>query len=386
MELIEGRNAKEERRFPKNVRQIGEPASDPRVLIEDYVYTFLRQMAESNQTCIKTAILLGEFGTSGIYIQGALDIDMGQEVSGWFSHEHWREIFREVQTWFEGLEVVGWFMANPGFPPELTEELRNLHLRNFSGEQYVFLQMDVIENEEIFYQYGKNGLAPLCGYYIYYEKNERMQAYMSQRRGGVGIEPEGILKDRAAARFRNVMQEKKEQNTQKKTMAFLYASCTFLVMVILVIGITMVNNYDRMTDMEQALHSISESLGESAAEETVSEDVEKEMPADIEQAVAEENQKAAEETAGDPEDTAAREEPQETVPEETVPEEQSEEVQEVMSQSVQEPERYEVQTGDTLLEICRTKYGTEDMLNEICELNELDDGDKIYVGQTLVLP
>lgn len=386
MELIEGRNAKEERRFPKNVRQIGEPSSGSRILIEDYVYTFLRQMAEADQTCIKTAILLGEFGTSDIYIQGALDIDMGQEVAGWFSHEHWREIFQEAQTWFEGLEVVGWFMANPGFPPELTEELRNLHLRNFSGEQYVFLQMDVIENEEIFYQYGKNGLAPLCGYYIYYEKNERMQAYMSQRRGGVGIEPEGILKDRAAARFRNVMQEKKEQNTQKKTMAFLYASCTFLVMVILVIGITMVNNYDRMTDMEQALHSISESLGESAAEETVSEDVEKEMPADIEQAVAEENQKAAEETAGDPEDTAAREEPQETVPEETVPEEQSEEVQEVMSQSVQEPERYEVQTGDTLLEICRTKYGTEDMLNEICELNELDDGDKIYVGQTLVLP
>ena len=84
MELIEGRYAKEERKFPKNVRQIGEPSSGSRILIEDYVYTFLRQMAEADQTCIKTAILLGEFGTSDIYIQGALDIDMGQEVAGWF--------------------------------------------------------------------------------------------------------------------------------------------------------------------------------------------------------------------------------------------------------------------------------------------------------------
>lgn len=387
MELIEGRYAKEERKFPKNVRQIGEPSSGSRILIEDYVYTFLRQMAEADQTCIKTAILLGEFGTSDIYIQGALDIDMGQEVAGWFSHEHWREIFQEAQTWFEGLEVVGWFMANPGFPPELTKELQNLHLRNFSGEQYVFLQMDVVENEEIFYRYGKNGLAPLCGYYIYYEKNERMQAYMSQRRGGVGIEPEGILKDRAAARFRNVMQEKKEQNTQKKTMTFLYTSCTFLVMVILVIGITMVNNYDRMTDMERALHNISESLGEasgqqSAPEEAVSEDIEK-----ADGTSEEEQSDAVAEQVPEEAVVEAPEEAQKEAPEE-VSEEQPEEVQEVMSQAVQEPEpeRYEVKAGDTLLEICRAKYGTEDMVDEICEQNGLEDGDKIYVGQTLVLP
>ena len=53
------------------------------------------------------------------------------------------------------------------------------------------------------------GLTAAPGYYIYYEKNDTMQAYMSEQRGGAGIEPEGILRDRAAAKFRSVMMEKK---------------------------------------------------------------------------------------------------------------------------------------------------------------------------------
>lgn len=57
-----------------------------------------------------------------------------------------------------------------------------------------------------------------------------------------------------------------------------------------------------------------------------------------------------------------------------------------MSQAVQEPESYMVQAGDTLLEICRDRYGNEDMVAQVCELNQLDDGDKIYEGQVILLP
>ncbi|MBS6397730.1 MAG: LysM peptidoglycan-binding domain-containing protein [Clostridiales bacterium] len=400
MELIERQNAKEERKLPKNIRQIGEPGEGMKILVEDYTYTYLHQTAEANLTCIKTLVLVGRVEEPfGIYIQGALEVDMGQDMKGWFSHEHWRNIFQTIQTWFDGLEVVGWCMANPGFPPVLTEELRTVHAQNFSGRACVFLQMDVLENEAVFYMRGENGLAPLCGYYIYYEKNDMMQAYMSQQRGGMGIEPEGIIKDRAAARFRNVMQEKREQNTQKKVMALLYTSCTFLVMVILVIGVTTVNNYDRMVDMEDAIHQISENLGPE--EELPVQDMQ-----EIELAAAEENQKALDEKAEEaqPEDTPADEEEQapqpeaveEPQPEETetgdssepgpVQQETGEETQAVMSESVKEPEKYRVQTGDTLLDISRERYGTEDMVDKICEINGLDDSDKIYIGEIILLP
>lgn len=383
MELIERKNAKEEWKLPKNIRQIGEPGQGIKVLIEDYAYTFLHQLAQENLTCVRTAMLVGRIeAETGLYIQGAIEIDMGQEPKGWFSHEHWRMIFKEVQDWFEGMEIVGWCMANPGFPTVLTEELRSLHQRNFSGNHYVFLQMDVLENEEVFYIRRDSELSPLCGYYIYYEKNERMQAYISQKKGGASIEPEGILRDRAAAKFRNMMQEKKEQTTQKKTLAFLYTSCTFLVMVILVIGITMINNYDRMSNMETAIHQISESL--EHAEQDPMTSAGGSVEGTIEEAVEAENQQAlALQESSSSEETAV--EPEEALPDETI-QQPEEETQEVMSQAVKEPERYQVKVGDTLLGICRSYYGTDEMVDQICELNDLEDSDKIYVGETILLP
>ena len=61
-------------------------------------------------------------------------------------------------------------------------------------------------------------------------------------------------------------------------------------------------------------------------------------------------------------------------------------MQEAVSQEVKEPERYRVEKGDTLLEISRLRYGTDDMVGKICEINGLEDGDKIYVGETILLP
>ena len=397
MELIEGKKAKEDKIFPKNVRQIGEPGEGKKVFIEDYAYTFLRQFAEENLTCVRTAILIGKVDESGVYIQGAMEMDMGQDTKNWFTHDHWRNIFQEVQGWFEGWEVVGWYMANPGFPAVLTDELQNLHMRNFAAADYVFFQMDIVDSEEVFYISTGNGMVPLCGYYIYYEKNECMQTYISQRKGGVGIEPEGILKDRAAARFRNVMQEKKEQGSQKKVMAFLYTACTFLVMVILVIGITMVNNYDRMSDMESAIYQISESLdgeGGRLQQEVPAEEKTPEEPSEQEEAILSEEQELVEaaveeENHQKPEEEQEQEEqPEEEQPEEEQPEEEQpeEEIQPVMSQAVEQPEPYQIQKGDTLLEISRIRYGTENMVKKICEINALEDGDKIYVGQTILLP
>ncbi len=401
MERIEDKDARERWKLPKNVRQIGEPGTGMKILIEDYVYTFLHQMAESNLTCMKTAVLLGRVEKgAAVYIQGAVETDMGQEIRDWFSHEAWREIFQDIKSWFEGEEVVGWYMANPGFPPVLTEELKSLHMRNFSGEDHVFFQTDVLDREEVFYICKDRGLAPACGYYIYYEKNSPMQEYMSFKKGGASIEPEGVQRDRTAARFRNVMQEKREQNTQRKMLALLYTSCMFLVLVILVIGVTLVNNYDRMANMENALHQISESLeGEEVPEDAGEVSVEAAMEEENRLAAAEtkEEEKAPEET---PEEPVGEETPEEPVGEETpeAPAEEPEPVQtaeepeapeetkEVISQEVREPERYQVQVGDTLLEICRLRYGNDGMVREICELNGLEDGDKIYVGETILLP
>ena len=47
---------------------------------------------------------------------------------------------------------------------------------------------------------------------------------------------------------------------------------------------------------------------------------------------------------------------------------------------------YEVQEGETLYGICLKIYGSGSKLEEICELNGLDDENKIISGQNLILP
>ena len=47
---------------------------------------------------------------------------------------------------------------------------------------------------------------------------------------------------------------------------------------------------------------------------------------------------------------------------------------------------YVVQKGDTLMSICRKTYGDGLRYKEIMELNNIDDANKIYIGQEIKLP
>ena len=125
--------------LPKNIRQIGLVSGDYRIYIEDYVYTFLHRAAqtkgrdEENGSCL--AILLGEArwrsGNGVVFIRGAL-LTEGEEIS----EEHieitqnmWQTIHEEQEKYFEGQEIVGWFLAcqslsmrGLGTDPESTQE------------------------------------------------------------------------------------------------------------------------------------------------------------------------------------------------------------------------------------------------------------------------
>ena len=55
-------------------------------------------------------------------------------------------------------------------------------------------------------------------------------------------------------------------------------------------------------------------------------------------------------------------------------------------QVLAEGNTYKVQDGETLYGICLKIYGNGSMLSEICELNGLEDENKIISGQNLILP
>ena len=278
------------------------------------------------------------------------------------------------------------------------------HINYFGGIDKVLMIEEPLEGEEDFFAYENGRLTRQKGYYIFYEQNEAMQRYMVENGDGDSVDDKEDFDDRAVRNFRTVVQEKKEVSGQKRVMTFLYMASTFLVMVVLVIGITLINNYEKMEGLETTLSEISESLerqegqtvemlakeGESQelvdAVEAENANVQTEEPQESEEPeVSEEPQdsqepETSEEQAVEPETPS--EEP-EDAPEEQAPEEGIE----AISQSVESiQEKYTVRKGDTLLKISMKIYGNADKIDDICQLNGIKNSDHILVGQKLLLP
>ena len=79
---------------------------------------------------------------------------------------------------------------------------------------------------------------------------------------------------------------------------------------------------------------------------------------------------------------AETEEDVSTEPEESTLAEES--TEELPSEEI--PEAYIVEKGDTLLSISRKFYGNDRYIQEICQLNHIEDCDKIFVGEKILLP
>ena len=379
--------------LPKNVRQIGEPEDKRKIYIEDYVVTYLRKFAREEMLNSRGAILLGHSewmdGIPYLFIKSAIalkGVNCGREGIP-FTDEVWAEIYGAIKEYFADQDILGWFLSMPGYPMDLDARLLKTHVNYFGGVDKILMIEEPVEGEEDFFAYENGKLTRQRGYCIFYERNEAMQRDMVEMGDGEGVDENEEFDDRATRTFRTLIQDKKDTSNQKRVMTFLYTASTFLVMVVLVIGITLINNYEKMEGLEMALSEISQSLEkqEGQAGEIY---VQGSTDPELADAVTAENAQAAgEETASSPEEEAGQPEEQTEEQPEEQPEEEPEETQEAVSQSVEEiPDVYVVQKGDTLLSISRKIYGRDDKIREICSLNGIWDSNHILVGQKLLLP
>ena len=396
--------------LPKNVRQIGEPEENRKIYIEDYVITYLKRFAKEEPLGSRIAVLLGDSERMGgipyLFIRSAVALKELEYSEGGipFTDEVWAEVYSAVKEYFPAQDILGWFLSVPGYPMELDPGLARIHVNCFGGVDKVLLAAEPTDGDEDFFAYENGRLTRQKGYYIFYEKNEAMQRFMIDTGDGESIDEKEQFEDRAIKSFRAIVQEKKDISGQKRVMTFLYTASTFLVMVVLVIGITLINNYEKMEGLEMALSDISRTLESQEAEEALAETENVDAgptaaePTVAEPAAAEEQpaEEAEQEAAEKPEQEAAGESEQgsgeESGQEEPKAAEQ-EETQEEPQQEAQEaaaedtiPETYTVQKGDTLLGISRRIYGRDDQIDAICSLNGIDDSDRILAGQKLLLP
>ena len=412
-----------ERQLPKNVRQIGNVSDSPKIYVEDYVDTFFAQLCEK---CEKAgggpigAFLVGDMQKSDeeeyIYIYGAIQMHelkmSGNEYV--IDEPTWKHAYEDCKQYFEDGEMLGWFVAHQGVPLTPNEATVKLHKKSFPKKNTVFVMKDPVEKDETYYVHKLNDLMEIGGHYTYYEKNPCMQNYMISARKKNGVFPSETVEDRAAKDFRNMVRTRNGRQRQKKAGSLMYAVSACLVLVLIVMGVSMVNNFDKMRSVQTTLDNLSAGAPETvetsgtvtavtpeeedgtgdtsdASVEEGSGEEEQSTDAQAEEQTDQRESGTAESESGD---TSAQDEA--SVQDELSVESSSDAVSDTDAETSDSSSQssgengsdgvYVVEKGDTLAIISRKMYGDISHVDAICRMNGIENGDLIYVGQKLLLP
>ncbi len=385
------------RQLPKNVRQIGNVSDSSKIYVEDYVDTFFNQLCEKTDQTPMGAFLVGEIvqekDEDYIYVYGAIQmkevVQKGRDV--FVNEGTWKNACETCKQYFGDAEILGWFLSTVGQPLDINHNILKVHQKLFSREKSIFVIKEAREKEEKYFIHKFKDLMECGGHYIYYEKNVEMQDYMISTRKKTGMTPSEIIEDTVTKNFRSVIRNKAEKNEHKGRSRLVYTMSTFLILVVLVIGVTMFNNYDKMKGMTSSLDKLNESITKDDVIETIGDIVQVEGIGDEEDESNNLGDTKDEENVEDsdvtekPDDATTSDEtenPEGQVSSELLPEQTGEEVPGQQEQN----NVYTVEKGDTLATISKKIYGDITHVDAICELNGLEDGNFILIGQKLLLP
>lgn len=368
-------------RRPKNIKQIGDVSSNRKIYIEDYAFTYINSVAYQTPEDEQAGVLLGEVQKSDeekcLFIKGVIRAKTPENETKQgivFNEKIWEKIYAEIEKFFPDLEVVGWFAAMPGITQERFLYLKKLHMDNFSGGMKTMYLVNTCDKEENFYLYENGELKKQKGYVCFYERNYEMQEYMLERRERKPIEsPE---KDKVMKSIRSIIQEKEEMRQRRKNSVFLYGISSFMAVVVLVIGINLLNSYEKMKKFDTSLINIALEISNISEKEKSIQ--------------TSDNSVSVNKISGDVYPTEAETESTESRTTQSQTEQSQTEKQAESAEMVKEADAaqttYIVKKGDTIMSICKKYYGNTEKLNEIIAVNNIEDADKLYIGQEIKLP
>ncbi|MCU6748123.1 LysM peptidoglycan-binding domain-containing protein [Faecalicatena acetigenes] len=375
-----------ERQIPKNVRQIGNVSDSPKIYVEDYVDTFFTQICDKAEEGPVGAFLIGDMQKTEedeyVYIYGAIRMH-DLKLSGKdyvIDEDTWKKAYEDCKQYFEDGEMLGWFVAHAGVPLTPEHSTIKLHKKSFPKKNTVFIMKDPIEKDEIYYVHKLNDLLEIGGHYTYYEKNPCMQNYMISARKKNGVCPSETVEDRAAKDFRSMVRNREESQQQKKANRLIYAVSACLLLVVIIMGVTMVNNFDKMKSVQTTLKHLTD----TAATDTNSMEIQ-ETSGTVTAVTEETEQKETQQKE------TQQEEALQDIGQAGGVQEGAEDTQDTEEAKAQSGENggdgvYVVEEGDTLAIISKKMYGDVDHVEAICKMNGITDGNLIYVGQKLLLP
>lgn len=387
-------------RRPKNIKQIGDVSSDKKIYIEDYAFTYINSIAYNSPQEEQAGVLLGELAKEGnercVFVKGVIKAALGDtsDTGIYFNENIWNKIYSDTEKYFPDLSVVGWFAVMPEVTDERMARLKKLHLDNFAGNMKTLYLVDTVEKEEHFYLYENGTLKRQKGYVCFYERNYEMQEYMLERSEKKSCED--VSDDRVIRNIRNVIREKEELKEQRKSGSFMYGVSAFLVVVIIVIGINLMNNYEKMKRLNQSVDNLMNQLegnerGGQDGDDNGVHDSEASGDISVDGNAIKVNRLSGdvyplEENSTSDKTERETESDNKAASETTQAISESETDASVSSVKTDSYSMYTVKQGDTLMGICKRYYGTTTKYQEVMQYNGLDDRDMLYIGQQIKLP
>jgi hypothetical protein len=404
-------------KLPKNIRQIGERDPVVKLYVEDYVSTYLKRLYPTGGRDLRVGLLLGEIrseeGIPYIFVDGALEMENvtadGEKVD--FTETAWKEAWKIMERSFPKRAVLGWFLC--GAQGSMLSPLNywREHGQYFSARYQLMYLNSSLEGDEAVYVASEDGFYRLRGYCVYYERNQMMQDYMISRKDARRVE--SGTRDEVIRDFRQKMETRKEEVRRRSNLTgALGTACTVLSVAVLAGGVVMYGNYRKMKEMEAVIASVLptgtvsyKNGGEVDIEEITGEvyptkergnAVDAKSDKDAMEADAEGILVGGNLTAGDSGNMTGMDETEAGQAETNASEPHIaaggtgggasgiKELEPVPASA--ETVAYIVQEGETLYGICLSHYQNLAMIQEICQINGLEDENRISAGQKLLLP
>ena len=423
--------------LPKNLIQMGKPDRTHKIFVEDYIISYIKEWNRESD---------GQ--PAGIALYGQV-----------YKESNYKYYFMYGASRIEGLDRRGPYLSQSD-----REEINNVGNRYF--EEYSFLGWCIVREElpETIFLDTRGKAIEVNGYACFFEKNESMLNFMLEMderekrcarqaennpenavmdnswadaspavqdgqadgqtetnafRGEYGGNYRSLpLENRIAAAKKssekNAASEKtasyKEKNRQMiKRLERMKIAAAAMFTVLCVIGITTINDPDKIEEMQVAARQVITDLSQqkipdaendnaltangsahtagSATNGTVITGTTV-AATDGNAVTANDNTTAtnATGTSGTTTGSSASGMPwSDVTPPDAFPTGTTTETTGTI-QTATQPTSYTIMRGDTLNAICRRKYGDLGMVKQVCELNGIKNPNNIEVGQTILLP
>ena len=392
--------------LPKNIKQMGNIDDSFKIYMEDYVFTYLQQYSKASKGEERIAVLIGDTytidGSDVLFINGAIKGEHTINEDGMikFSEKSFNYIQEQIDKYFSGYNIVGWFYSHPGFSDYINEGYINYHKEVFNKKNQVFFLSDPLENIGGFYKFYNNDFKSINGFIIYYEKNEAMSEYMLNNKplNTRAEEEKYRIKDEKlinmSRRKNNSLKNPTSLNEYKKMSNIFSSLSAVLFLVCFIMGAGLIQSDDKINELEKRLVKLDESYRYILSQ--IKDD-------NVQSVFAQNNtsyvEQSTEHTTLSTTNTISHTTNETNTISISTTETTSVSTTETTTETTTQTnssllnninkdslKKYEVKEGDSLELISKKFYGNRSKIEEIMNINGLDNPDKIYSGMTLLLP